>query len=195
MSRTAHYWRELEGHFTWPGYYASLARELPADPVVVELGTYKGQSAACLGVELANAGRRALMVLVDVDPSACVETDHAVERLRHERGGSHRIQVHNLLSWDAAALFPDRSVDFVMVDADHGFESVSRDIEAWWPKIRRGGIMAGHDLSDEYPGVLRAVVEHFERFEVDRGIRFCGPHLTEAPGAFYPVWSVRKEHA
>lgn len=33
----------------------------------------------------------------------------------------------------------------VYLDADHTFESVTKDIEAWWPNVKRGGILSGHD--------------------------------------------------
>ena len=45
----------------------------------------------------------------------------------------------------AAATFADASVDFVFIDARHTYDAVSEDLRAWWPKIRPGGILAGHD--------------------------------------------------
>ena len=41
--------------------------------------------------------------------------------------------------------FVDESVDFIYVDALHDRVGVLRDLESWWPKLRSGGIMAGHD--------------------------------------------------
>mmetsp|Transcript_30064 Transcript_30064/g.57742 ORF Transcript_30064/g.57742 Transcript_30064/m.57742 type:complete len:327 (-) Transcript_30064:515-1495(-) len=46
---------------------------------------------------------------------------------------------------EAAAMIEDGTVDFVYVDARHDYASVMQDLEAWWPKLRRGGILAGHD--------------------------------------------------
>lgn len=45
----------------------------------------------------------------------------------------------------AATLVPDASVDFVYVDARHDYCGCKEDIEMWWPKLRHGGLMAGHD--------------------------------------------------
>lgn len=39
----------------------------------------------------------------------------------------------------------DPLLDFVYLDGDHGYEAVKEDIEAWYPLIRSGGILAGHD--------------------------------------------------
>lgn len=56
---------------------------------------------------------------------------------------------------DAADLFPDNHFDFVYIDASHDFDSVCRDIRAWLPKVRSGGMLAGHDFNES--GVCEAV--------------------------------------
>ena len=73
-------------------------------------------------------------------------------------------------SVEAAANTVDGLLDFVFIDADHSYESVKQDIEAWLPKVRSGGILAGHDYSIHHKGVKRAVQERFsERFKVADG--------------------------
>lgn len=52
------------------------------------------------------------------------------------------------------------SLDFVYIDAMHDYDSVCEDIRAWWPLLRVGGVMGGHDFSmKNFPGVVRAVTE------------------------------------
>lgn len=46
----------------------------------------------------------------------------------------------------AAALVPDGSLCFAYVDGNHAKAYVLADLEAWVPKVRRGGIIAGHDF-------------------------------------------------
>lgn len=59
---------------------------------------------------------------------------------------------------EAASNFEDLSLAFVYVDGNHYFEYVLRDLELYWPKLRPGGIMAGHDYSNAFDkGVPRAV--------------------------------------
>jgi hypothetical protein len=41
--------------------------------------------------------------------------------------------------------FADSTLDFVYLDGDHCFESITNDLALWIPKIRKGGIIAGHD--------------------------------------------------
>jgi hypothetical protein len=52
---------------------------------------------------------------------------------------------------------------FIYIDADHRYESVRSDIDAWWPYLQPGGIFAGHDYMPEHEGVIRAVDEFAER--------------------------------
>mmetsp|Transcript_140938 Transcript_140938/g.450669 ORF Transcript_140938/g.450669 Transcript_140938/m.450669 type:complete len:374 (-) Transcript_140938:63-1184(-) len=52
----------------------------------------------------------------------------------------------------AASRIADAELDFVYLDARHDFAGVVTDIRAWWPKVRVGGIFAGHDFVDgEFP--------------------------------------------
>lgn len=48
-------------------------------------------------------------------------------------------------SLEAAERFAAESLDFAFIDANHLYENVCADLRAWWPKIRRGGVLAGHD--------------------------------------------------
>lgn len=48
-------------------------------------------------------------------------------------------------SAEAAAAMPDRSLDFVYVDANHLKPFVLEDLALWMPKVKVGGILAGHD--------------------------------------------------
>lgn len=48
-------------------------------------------------------------------------------------------------SLDAAQDVPDRSLDFVFIDGNHVYDAVLADLTAWAPKVRTGGLVAGHD--------------------------------------------------
>lgn len=45
-------------------------------------------------------------------------------------------------------LFQDESLDFVYIDANHAYEFVKQDIEMWFPKVKKGGYICGHDYLD-----------------------------------------------
>lgn len=48
-------------------------------------------------------------------------------------------------STDAALDVPDRSLDLVYIDGNHVFDAVLEDLTVWAPKVRSGGLIAGHD--------------------------------------------------
>jgi predicted O-methyltransferase YrrM len=50
--------------------------------------------------------------------------------------------------------------DLAFIDADHRYENCRADIRRWEPCVRQGGIVACHDYSDSFPGVVKAVNEH-----------------------------------
>lgn len=59
----------------------------------------------------------------------------------------------------------DGSLDFVFIDADHTEAGVRRDIEAWTPKVRSGGMVLGHDISwGTVNKVVREVFPDFQSF-------------------------------
>ncbi len=70
-------------------------------------------------------------------------------------------------SAEAAENFADQSLDFVFIDADHGYDGCLSDIKAWSPKVRYGGWITGHDFDHrKWPGVVRAVEESFADFYI-----------------------------
>lgn len=55
------------------------------------------------------------------------------------------------ISWEMAKEVPDESLDFLYVDANHSEVGVTNDLEAWYPKVKVGGIISGHDyLNPDY---------------------------------------------
>jgi hypothetical protein len=60
-------------------------------------------------------------------------------------------------SAESAKIVKDKSLAFAWIDAAHDYESVKKDILAWQPKIKPGGILAGHDA--QWHEVKQAVNE------------------------------------
>jgi hypothetical protein len=71
----------------------------------------------------------------------------------------NRTQIIKDYTTNAANQVADESLDFVFIDADHGYEGCLRDIKAWAPKVRKGGRVIGHDI--HFPTVKQAVTEYF----------------------------------
>jgi len=72
-------------------------------------------------------------------------------------------------SAEAAEMYPDGFFDYAYADACHASISVAADIAAWWPKVKSGGVLAGHDFYS-YSGVKEAV----ENFIAQTGLELLG---------------------
>lgn len=59
---------------------------------------------------------------------------------------------------DAVTQFEDSSIDFIFIDGQHTYEQCKKDILNYYPKVKTGGLFAGHDFNYA-PGVSRAVSE------------------------------------
>ena len=54
----------------------------------------------------------------------------------------------------------DDSLDFIYIDGDHSYEAVKRDLELYLPKLKKGGLMCGHDYDkDAWLGCCEAIDE------------------------------------
>jgi hypothetical protein len=132
---------------------------------IAEIGVYMGRMTAMWNVELINKG-------IDYTYFAI---DHFLGSEEHEKGIDYfGITVSNLNpikdnltiirneSVKQSSNYPDEFFDIVYLDASHDYDSVKKDIKAWYPKVRKGGILCGDDYISGWPGVVRAVDEFFK---------------------------------
>lgn len=78
----------------------------------------------------------------------------------------NRITVIQQPSSKAASVIENETLDFVFIDGDHSYESVLEDIQLWYPKVREGGMVSGHDYDltrKKLFGVIRAVRQYFKK--------------------------------
>ncbi len=85
---------------------------------------------------------------------------------RRLAGFGDRSEIWRETSVQAGARVTSGSLDFVYLDARHSYEGVMEDLQVWFPLVRRGGLMAGHDYNDGVfvegvHGVRSAVDEFF----------------------------------
>lgn len=85
--------------------------------------------------------------------------------VKNTRGYRGRVKELRGISWEMAKHVEDNSLDFIFIDADHEYESVVRDILAWTPKVKPGGMVSGHDT--HFPGVLKAINELIPHWKTD----------------------------
>ena len=118
------------------------------------------------------------------------------KNVKHPYWGKYELAMKNLAPYDATLIkkysldavgdFKDNSLDFVYIDGDHVFDSVVMDIFAWIKKVKKGGIVAGHDyVSRGKVGVIPAVNSYVQAHELDL-------HLTTEPAETISWWFVKK---
>ena len=90
------------------------------------------------------------------------QDDYMKAAIRNTQFADNRRLVLRERSLDVAASCEPNSLDFVFLDADHSQEAVRADIAAWWPAVKGGGLLGGHDYCDEFPGV-QIEVDDFAR--------------------------------
>lgn len=173
-----HFHRSIEGWFSFPRLYRRAVRTVPDGGTLVEIGSWKGKSLVFLTVESINSGKRQRIVSIDpwIEEAQPQGTDERPEDayeiyLRNIAPISERIEVMRATSLEANGNFADGSVDFVFIDGSHAYEDVLADCRAWYPKVRPGGMIAGHDY--HWKPVKRAVDE----FAAESG--FGTPKATE----------------
>lgn len=170
-----HFYQSINGwsHYLSP-WYEYIVSQLPPDPCVVEVGCWHGRSTACLAVELINHHEQFKLWAVD-HWLGCFENHYEVNSVKHaiSKDEPYRAFLKNLApvldkiniirdtSVHAAAHFADNSLDMVILDDDHGKDSVINSIMAWMPKVKPGGYLCGDDHDGNYPGVINAAREIF----------------------------------
>lgn len=173
------HFRNIDGWFTFPGLYAQMVRVAENGAHFVEVGAWLGKSACFMAEAIKESGKRIRFDAVDTWKGSPSEPVHREVVARH--GGSvFRAFLENLstagvldfvtpvasTSLDAVKLYPDESLDFVFIDAEHRDHGCLQDIRAWYPKVKPGGTIAGHDIS--FPEVRADVEEALgQDFEVD----------------------------
>ena len=71
------------------------------------------------------------------------DMNQAINRV--SKYGSDRYKIVRNYTTHAAFLYPDNYFDFLYLDATHTYFEARRDIQMWWPKLKRGGIFSGDD--------------------------------------------------
>jgi predicted O-methyltransferase YrrM len=78
---------------------------------------------------------------------------------------SGQVEIHRGKSQDVSEQFADKYFDWIYVDGNHSYKSVQRDLELYYPKVKRYGFIAGDDytLFEKRKGLRDAVAETSEK--------------------------------
>tara|TARA_B100000287_G_scaffold259395_1_gene243985 strand:- start:20219 stop:20797 length:579 start_codon:yes stop_codon:yes gene_type:complete len=87
------------------------------------------------------------------------ENSQEVKEKFHNEIIKGQVSIQVGYSYDVVEEFPDNYFDFIYIDGCHLYGCVKSDLNMYWPKLKKGGLMCGHDYHDNYPGVIKAVEE------------------------------------
>jgi hypothetical protein len=186
-----HYYDSIDGWFDFEDVYREAVRAAQDGDHLVEVGCWQGKSLSFLAVEALNSGKRLTVDGVDnwrgsdgepYQRSLAEAVDVMEVCRRNVARSGYPVNLVRADSAAAAALYPDRGLDFVFIDAAHDYFSVTRDLRAWVPKVKWGGILAGHDYVGGFPEVALAVRDFVPLGEIDvRGS--CWQYRRAVPGS------------
>lgn len=162
-------YNDIPGWFDFQDIY-DLAIEKFPNGKFAEIGCWLGKSTAYMGQQLKKANANIEFYAIDVWDTRA--TDQSLQQLLKENGGDvYNIFIKNMIdcevqnfikpfkmtSLEACKSIGDKSMDFVFIDGSHTYEDVSADLKNWLPKVKTGGILAGHDFW--HPPIKQALGE------------------------------------
>lgn len=145
--------------------------------LLVEIGVYKGEST----LELLNNANIKRYVGIDPyeqyqeyehDDTNQYTTDQLYNTVKEKFKGFKQLELIRKYSSDAVDMFKDNSIDFLFVDGNHSYKYVLEDLEKYYPKVKKGGIISGDDFffREEINGikmVYEAVVDFTQKNNIE----------------------------
>lgn len=158
---------DSENWFDFQEIYKMVVEKFSENSHFVEVGVWKGKSACFMAVEIINSGKNIVFDCVDSWSYLTTQTDisegayHNLFEifLKNITPVKDVINIKKGISWEISNEYNDNSLDFIFIDAGHDYDSVKRDITNWLPKLKKNGIIAGHDY--EFPPIKKVVCEIF----------------------------------
>ena len=166
-----HFYENIQGWFNYQGLYSSAVESANSPAHFVEVGVWKGTSAAYMAVEIANSEKTIQFDCIDTfegstdhrNPDGCcyeplliADPDWLYDTfMQNMQPVQSYYTARRMSSLDAAATYTDSSLDFVFIDAEHTYSALTTDLQAWYPKVKNGGTISGHDYNafDVYQAV------------------------------------------
>jgi len=172
-----HFYKNIHGWFDFEDVYSEMVSTAQSGSHFVEIGSWKGKSTAYMAVEIVNSRKLIKFDCIDTWLGSFEHTqgqwaedsdvvngnlfDTFLQNIQPVRGVINPIRMSSVA---ASALYIDNSLDFVFLDGAHDPDSVNADIISWYPKVKNGGILGGHDFG--WISVSNVVRSHFNDFKV-----------------------------
>lgn len=164
------YWEKIDGMFTFSTLYSNMVINSNPNNIFVEIGAWKGKSAVYMAEEIKKHNKQIKFFTIDSFNGEGGDYDEDFDVKNQTVLSTYYKNIEPLKNYittivsdskDAYNHFDDHSIDFLFIDGDHRYEGIKRDLQLWFPKIKYGGIIAGHDYNEPTCGVKQAVDEFF----------------------------------
>lgn len=171
---------QIHGYCDFHAFYKAMLERMPNNGVMAEVGVWLGHSVAYMATLAKESGKNITIHAVDTFEGSIEHKKRNLGNFRDQFVANiegcavgNFVNVIQSESVVAAKSFKDESLDFVFIDGSHDYHSVSEDIKVWRRKVKPSGILAGHDYSEAWPGVIRAVKEQFifkKQINIERNV-------------------------
>ena len=169
-----HFYKEIQNWFNYERVFDLAIKKAEDGAKFVEIGVWKGGSTAYMGVEIYNSGKKIHYDAIDTFEGSGEHGvvnglyEEAIKNLRPitDLNMVNIIKGHSL---EVVNRYENETIDFCFIDGSHEYEDVKKDILAYLPKVKKGGILAGHDYDRIWQGVINAVDEILGKVEVVNG--------------------------
>jgi hypothetical protein len=147
-----------------------MLRLMPQNSIAAEIGVFKGDFSS----QILSITKPALLHLVDFWPDEMIQSageyisgQDACKFVRNRFLSEielKKVVLHRGLSAQVAQTFPDEYFDWIYIDAGHSYQEVKSDLHCWYPKVKAGGLVAGHDYIEKtWYGIVPAVNEFLKQ--------------------------------
>ena len=173
-----------------------LLRLLPKNMIIAELGVFTGRFSDTI-LSICEPKELHLVDTWEGEISCTDENDETVvipdmsvayNGVRQKYSNNSLVTLHRMTSQKMLESFDNNYFDFIYIDADHSYNATLRELTDWYPKIKNGGWVCGHDYfqSTDYPWVQckRAIDEFATEYDGE---------LIVTTTDTYPNWAFKKE--
>jgi hypothetical protein len=166
---------EIPGWFSYKELYDDVVEKAPFESTFVEVGAWFGKSTNYLAQRIKESKKNIHFTTIDTWKGTDDESLHQNivnafsgdiyydfidnTALSNNYGSFETIKD---TSENAAKQFPLNSIDYIMIDAGHSYDSVIGDLKTWYHKVKPGAYISGDDYGTNiFRGVTQAVDEFF----------------------------------
>lgn len=161
--------KQLKESGMWPFTFLSAYGMMPylkraqGELIGIEIGVLKAENIYTILENCPN-----VKTIYGIDPFK-EHMDYETKRTKEHMKEYEKITLENLSEFEgrysivkqssknAASQFDNESIDFILLDGDHSYKGIKSDLEAYYPKLKKGGHMFVHDVNRE--DVLNAVID------------------------------------